>query len=115
MAKTSPFVIEVPNISRTRSSSAEQEIVKGMAAEAAEGVWVTDGYVYESYADAGNASQIYRRAIAKALGLETHKIKSKTWGVNGDTIVTDRDAKADWKYALTVDPSREKRTRNRAS
>jgi hypothetical protein len=115
MARSSSFVIEVPNIQRTRTSSADQAKVSGMAAEAAEGVWVTDGETYETYGDAGNASQVYRRAIAKEKNAETYHVKSKVWGVNGDTIVTDRNAPAEWKFALTLDPSRQKRTRNRTS
>lgn len=116
MPESKSLVIEVPTISKTRTSSADQGIVKLMVKDAKEGTWVTDGSTYPKHGDTANASQVYRRALAKAANLEAHQVKSRVWGVDkGGNIVTDENATAEWRFALTLDPTRQKRTRNRAS
>lgn len=107
------FLVVPPTITRERESSADEKIVAGMAKSYTPGAWVTNGATYKTQKEAQNDSAVYRRAFAKALSVEPHKIKSRIWGMNGDTIIADRTKPGTWRFALTVDPERQPQTRNR--
>lgn len=105
------LVIEVPSITRTKESSADQTLVGLMAKQSKLDNWVTNGATYATYQEASNASQTYRRAVAASLETAPHKIKTRVWGLDGDKIVTDRKQTASWKFALAQAPNREKRVK----
>ena len=110
--KDSDILITPPNVTRTRVSSADPAIIEAMKKNATDGQYVTNAKTYKTAAEAGNEAQVYRRALAKALNIEPHKLVGKTWGMDGDTLLTDREKPGTWRFALAVDRNRAKRTRN---
>lgn len=107
------FLVVPPTITRERESSADEKIVAGMVAAFKPGAWVGNKATYKTQKEAQNDSAVYRRAFAKGLGVEPYKIKSRIWGMDGDTLITDRTKPGTWRFALTVDPERKPQTRNR--
>lgn len=112
MPAVASLIIVPPASTRASSSKADKDIVAGMVAGINADTWVTDGATYDTYKLAQNGSGLYRRALPKALNVPAHTLKSKVWGIGKDgAVVTDRDKKAEWKFAFTLDPNRPKRTR----
>lgn len=109
----SDFIVTPPSVTRERESSADAKTVEGMAKAFRPGSYVSNGKTYKTHKAAQNDSAVYRRAFARALYVEPHKIKTRIWGDRDGVIVLDRTKSADWRFGLTVDPDRQKRTRNR--
>lgn len=106
------LIIVPPASTRASSSKADSALVAAMAAQISPETWVSDGKTYKTYKAAQNASGLYRRALPKALNIEPHKMRSKTWGTDAKgVVVTDRDKEASWVFAFTTAPDRVKRTR----
>lgn len=105
------LVVTPPTQTRHRDSSADPVIVAAMVEQHDTGLYVSNGVTYKTYDETSNAAQVYRRAFASALGVEPHTIVSKSWGMDGETLIADKTKPGAWKFALTADPTRTKRTR----
>lgn len=112
----SSLVVTPPPIQRSRESSADQAIVEAMVKQITPGKFITNGEVYAVHGDASNDAQLYKRAVARAMNVPDHKMRSRVWGTDSKgTILTDTDKRGNWLFAVRYDPDREKSTRNRST
>lgn len=119
MAKDKSLIVEPPAIQRLRETSADQEVVKNMAdtirSDDGLGAWVSNGDIYSAHHDAALDAGIYKRAVARALGVQDFKMRTRTWGMKNGTVELDTEAKgAEWRFAVKFDPERQKRVRNKS-
>lgn len=104
------LIIEPPAITRASKSSADPELLKAMASQLSSEHWISDGQVYKTNKDASNALGLYRRVLPKTTGIAPHTLKTMTWGQDKKgNPVTDRNAPADWRFGIKLDPTRKPR------
>lgn len=114
MPEIGSLIIVPPESTRASASKADPEIVAAMAAAISETSWGFDGKTYKTAKLATQAQSVYRRVLPKALDIEPHHLKSKIWGTDSKgSVVTDRTKNAEWRFAFTIDKTREKQTRKK--
>lgn len=109
----SSLIVEPPKRTGSRTADVDPDLLASILREFGPGHYVGDGFVYDTAKEASNAVAQYRRAIAHALDVGEHTVKTRVWGQDAKgNLLTDRTKKGGWFVAMSHDPNRPKRERN---
>lgn len=85
--KRSAVEMTPPTVSRSRESSADENILETMVSQIGNGKWSSNGETYDARRAASNAAVVYRRSLIRKLGGDPFRkgdevaktIKTKVW------------------------------------